>query len=290
MAGLLAVSVLLSYSCKENVVLSSDSFKTDLQLLSKVEKEAAEELSTDLSEELIIEEILDEVIADLEQFDFLKSEETCPVKTIVQPDTARYPKVVTKDYGDGCIDARGVERSGKIIVTIYGPWLKKGSLRTVTFEQYTRNGVAVSGEKEILCLGLNEDNLFVHRITGEVELVKPDGVIVKREIHKRRTLLTDPKDRTALMEWLIDGRVIVEKSTGVSYEMHVREPLYRIQGCKWFQSGIKRIVFEVKDENLEEPSTHRILIDYGYAESEDSCDNYALRTVDDQEPVAIQLK
>jgi hypothetical protein len=55
---------------------------------------------------------------------------------------------------------------------------------------------------------------------------------------------------------------------------------------------VKKILFEVNDTGGEdgEYTTHQIRIDYGYAESDEACDNLALRQVDDEEPVVIQLK
>ena len=89
------------------------------------------------------------------------------------------------------------------------------------------------------------------------------------------------KDREVPRQWLIEGKVKVEKSNGASYKVFITEPLYRIQGCRWFQSGIKQI----------ESGDNLILLDDGYVGNEDSaCDNSMLRTVNDEEDKAINLR
>lgn len=286
--GLLSASIILLFSCKDNIIPAAKSYQGDVKLLSMVEKEVSQDLSAEISEELIVEEILDEVITDLESSDFLKSEHTCPAITIEQPEDARYPRVVTKDFGDGCINDRGILKSGKIIITINGQWLRKGSTRTVTFENYTHDSILVTGQKEIVCLGLNEDSLYVHKITGEIELSKPNGAVVQREIHKRRTILTGIEDRTVPMEWLIEGRTEVSRSNGIQYTMKIKEPLHKIKGCKWYQSGVKRMDIEKLKE--EETIERKVIIDYSYAKSDKNCDRYALRVIDDGEPVVIKLR
>jgi hypothetical protein len=244
----------------------------------------------DVKEDLIVEEILDEVIADLEEYDFLKSESTCPVKTIEKPEDTKYPKVITKDYGEGCITDNGKERSGKIIITVSGPWLQKGTKRTVSFENYTHRGIAVSGGKEIICKGLNEDNLYMHTINGDLTLVRPDGIVVEREIHKKRILLTE-KRSDGPRQWLVDGYVKVSRSNGIAFKMEITTPLHRIQGCRWFQSGIKVLHFKAS-ENLDFNHDHKVRIDYSYSlpESTDACDSYVRRWVDDEEAEVRNLQ
>ena len=107
---------------------------------------------------LLIEEILDEVMEDLERYDFLKSADVCPVRTIEMPEEGRYPKIVTKDFGDGCYkDPDGKLRSGKIIITIMGPWRKEGSVREIAFENYKHGNALVEGNKRIECMGETEE-------------------------------------------------------------------------------------------------------------------------------------
>lgn len=288
LAGIIAFAMAGLFSCSKEAT-PDPVVQNDMVFL----------VSNELKEEVIIEEIIDDVLFDVEQFDFKKSEGTCPVITVEKPEDARFPKVITRDFGEGCVNEWGVEKSGKVIVTLYGPWLREGSKRVVEFEDYTHRGTAVSGRKVIVCEGMNADSLFVHSISGKIELVRENGMVVNRELHERRTMLAGFKEPGVPREWLLEGTVNVVKSDGRDYLMKIREPLYRIQGCRWAQSGVKVIRFNIEtDEDTTDDSTaetreyaHRVVIDYSYVGQEDSrCDSFVLRKVDDQEPEVVDLR
>jgi hypothetical protein len=245
-------------------------------------------LTTDLEEDLVVEEILDEVMLDLEQFEFLKSVSTCPVITIETPEETRFPRIITKDFGEGCTTEWGTEKSGKIIITVYGPWLKAGSKRTVAFEDFTHRGIAIYGKEEIICNGLNDDSLYVHSIKGKLTLVRPDSLIIVRDFQKRRTMLAGVGNPDVPNEWLVEGHIKVNRSDSVHFMVKIDEPLYRIQGCRWYQGGIKAIHYNAAG-NADGRYDRKVYFDYGYAESEDRCDSYALRWVDEGEPKVVNL-
>ena len=295
-AGLTAAVMTGLCSCSTEM---SQEPVVDDNLVTLVNKELKQEVIVEEINDEIIEEIIDDVLFDIEQFDFKKSESTCPVVTIETPEDARFPKIITRDFGDGCVNEWGVEKSGKVIVTLYGPWLKEGAKRVVEFENYTHRGTAVSGRKVIVCEGLNADSLFVHSIRGTIQLVREDSLVVTREMNKYRTMLAGFNEPGVPREWLLEGITKVMKSDGREYLIKTREPLYRIQGCRWAQSGIKVIRFNLPDEEAAQEITddeetkynHKVVIDYSYTGPEDgSCDSYVLRKVDDQEEEVVDLR
>ncbi len=69
--------------------------------------------------------------------------------------------------------------------------------------------------------------------------------------------------------------------TAITLLISTVEPLYRIQGCRWFQSGVKLI----------ESGDNLIRIDFSQVgNNERSCDSWILRTVNDEEGEAINLR
>jgi hypothetical protein len=296
LAGLVVTAMTGLYSCSTE--MSQEPIVND-NMVTLVNKELKQVAIVEEINNEIIEEIIDDVLFDIEQFDFKKSESTCPVITIETPEETRFPKIITRDFGDGCVNEWGVEKSGKVIVTLYGPWLKEGSKRIVEFENYTHRGTAVSGRKVIVCEGLNADSLFVHSIRGIIQLVREDSLVVTREISKQRTMLAGFNDPGAPREWLLEGTTKVVRSDGREYHIRIREPLHRIQGCRWAQSGIKVIRFNLPEEEIsaeisdgeEAKYNHKVVIDYSYAGPEnDRCDSFVLRQVDDQEEEVVDLR
>jgi len=268
----LAILTFLTNSCsKEN---TPDINESQLSILME-----------DAYDALILEEILDEVMLDLEGYEYLKSSNTCPLRTIKTPEVGNYPKILIKDFGEGCtVHESGIIRSGKIIITIRGPWCKEGSVRKITFENYMHGNTLIEGNKKIECMGKTDEGYIWHTIAGNMKLTRErddEKLVIKRQVAKDRYMINGFNDLEVANEWMIEGKVKVEKSDGLSYKVIISEPLYRIQGCRWFQYGIKQID---SDDNL-------VLLDYGYTGDEDSaCDSWMLRTINDEEGKAIDLR
>jgi len=135
---------------------------------------------------------------------------------------------------------------------------------------------------------MNEDSLYVHSIKADIALDKPNGKSVKRKIHEKRTYIAGRGNRDIPNQWLIEGIVVVSKSSGKKYTMKITDPLHKIQGCKWYQSGIKAFHFSTGEKDVK--TNDRITyIDYSYTESDDSCDSFALRWKDDEEAHVVDL-
>jgi hypothetical protein len=85
---------------------------------------------------------------------FLKSgsaieAETCPVITVEKiKEGQEWPRKVTLDIKDGCQKGDQVI-SGKMIMIKSGPWMKPGSVREVSFENYSIDKVKIAGNKRI---------------------------------------------------------------------------------------------------------------------------------------------
>jgi hypothetical protein len=232
-----------------------------------------------IMDEILMEDILDEVMTEIDNFSIYKSSviEVCPQKTIEYPDSTSFPRIITKDFGDSCVNQWGRVRSGKIIITVYGPWRKEGSLRIVTFDNFYFNGTKVEGVKKIVCEGFTDEGFLKHEIVAEIVLTKANGVVVTRKVEKKRMKISgvdtqDPEDDA----WLIKMEVHVKKSTDVEYEVNSIIPLRRQRTCKWFVSGSKKI--EINEDT--------IVIDYGEGE----CDNLATRSLNDGDPEVFELR
>lgn len=48
-----------------------------------------------------------------------------------------YPRLISLDFGDGCTDNQGRTRTGIMHIAISAPWTEVGSVREVTFEDFT---------------------------------------------------------------------------------------------------------------------------------------------------------
>lgn len=75
----------------------------------------------------------------------------------LSPSGATFPKTLTIDYGNGCIGADGVSRSGIITATITGNLEQEGSALTVIFDGFSNGQYSISGKDSITNLGTDGD-------------------------------------------------------------------------------------------------------------------------------------
>lgn len=165
-----------------------------------------------------------------------------PTITIEQPDTSKFPKTITLDYGDSCsvIDNNDtIVRSGKIIIVVTGRYWKAGSTRTLTFDNFYINSIKIEGTRTVTTNALNDKGNYSWTIVVE------NGKIIFNDT----TYLTYQTNRTR--EWINNGTLTRLDDTisitgsesgtninGKTYEKTVIEPLKKPFGCPVFVSGI----------------------------------------------------
>lgn len=198
--------------------------------------------------------------------------DSCPLVTVDRPDTVRWPKVITIDYGDGCEGFYGRTRSGKIKITITARYRKEGSTKTVELINYTINNLKVEGTKVISNDGRNESgNLtFTVQLTGGKVMTEDDEVIITREFTRTREWAAGEKTRNRWDDiYFITGSSSGINIKGKAYTRTITNPLIKAASCVFIQSGT--VVREVEGR----PAS---TLDYGDGE----CDNEAVLTIGDK--------
>jgi hypothetical protein len=184
-------------------------------------------------------------------------------------DGAFYPRVWTVDYLDGtCTLFSGNTKKGKIHVSLSDFWKNKGSLKTVTFEDYYFNSNKMTGVKTILNTGLNEKgNLTFAKTIAGASLTNPDGSSISWECKKQSELIGGG----STFLFADDVYSVTGSGTGVNldkknYTLTITSPLIYKNGCFYPVSGIVKIDAVGGDVQT---------IDYGTG----ACDNLATLTV-----------
>jgi hypothetical protein len=177
-----------------------------------------------------------------------------------------FPITLVIDYGTGTELNNGRVLSGKITLTINkGPFVS-GSSRVVTYENFTCDGVSVTGT-------CSKTRTFeTQKVFSEIcdlTITLEDGTIVERHEERKKIWTSgtdtefDPSDD--VIE--ITGIVQVSDSKGNEYTKKITEPLIRTGECKFIIKGI--IEFSSKGVVF-------VTINYGNGE----CDNLATKTKD----------
>ena len=111
-----------------------------------------EETSSDAEDMLKIE---------MDENDFLKEEEIasnpCSFDyasllapcAVVTETSNTFPKIVTIDYGTGCVGQNGLTKKGKIIINVSGDMRVTGNTRTITFDNFYIKHVLLKYEKSM---------------------------------------------------------------------------------------------------------------------------------------------
>ncbi len=187
-----------------------------------------------------------------------------------------WPKIMEIDFGTtNCTGVYGVNRRGKLIVTLTDRYKNAGSVLTIQPQGYYVNDIKIEGTKTITNNGLNVNN----NMTFSVDVV--NGKIT----HVDNTIVTWASNRTN--EWIegdtsslfthgfpgvcddvysITGSSSGVDRQGIAFTVVITNALRKEVCCRWLVSG----VVEITPLNL----TPRIL-DFGTG----TCDNKATVTL-----------
>jgi hypothetical protein len=255
------------------------------------EKIAGEDITMaddDATAILMFDQSFAEVDMALEQLEYnwkhpsgLKSVlDTCPVIYVDHNDSTYWPKTVTIDFGSyGCTGPFGNVRKGIIAITVTDRYLKPGSVRTLTYNDFYINDYKIEGTKTVTNEGRNDDGFmyFTVELTGG-KVTSPAGKEIFHEFNRMRTWTGG--ELTPRWRW--DDTYSVEGSAsginrfGKAYTSNITNPLIVAVSCRWINSGT--IEIQPEDHSL-------IILDYGSGE----CDDIGAITVDG-ETREIKLK
>jgi len=195
--------------------------------------------------------------------------DSCPNITVDHPDTTRWPKVITIDYGEGCTGFYGQTRSGMIKITITDRYRNPGATRTVELINYVINDIHVEGTKTVINNGRNDNgNLtFSIDLIGGV-LTTPDSVTITREFSRTREWVAGDDTWNHWDDvYFITGSATGTNFKGEAYTRTITNPLEWAASCRFIKSGT--ILIEVGDRSA-------ITLDFGAGE----CDADATITKD----------
>jgi hypothetical protein len=229
---------------------------------------------------------VDKEIAMLEKYNYNlpagkgnETEPCTPKITVSTPPDAKFPKTITLDYGEGCVDANGIFRAGQVVVRITGPYWEKNTERLSKLVDYWYNDIRIAGQRNEVNKGQNEKGNFIFEIkhiekiwNDKDELLSERNWTRKRE-HNRGDVKMADDDQI----W-VTGRAKI-KTNGRELVKEITEPLFRTTNCNLphFQKGIIVTYYENKKTGE---------LNYG----DGDCDNIATWTNKEGVTKEIHLK
>lgn len=196
----------------------------------------------------------------------------CP-SILIEKEEGGWPRTITLDYGDGIELANGRIIAGVIIIVQTDSRKVNGATRTITFQNFSVDGIAVSGTitKTFLI-----DELKV-TIIRDLVFTLEDGTTITHYAEYERVwsegMATplDPSDDV----FLIKGNVECNDSDGNEYQRKITTQLMKKGGCRWIVAG---------EVALLKNGVQFAAINYGDGE----CDNIAtMTTANGQKQITI---
>jgi hypothetical protein len=178
---------------------------------------------------------------------------------------------ITLDFGDGCIDANGNVRKGKIFISHVGSFFFPASTTTLTFEDYSINDIQVEGKRTVTNITEDDrDTLSFSVMLEGGKVTWPNGTFATREVDHVRVwerALNPINDRI-----LVSGTASGTTRRGIAYASAIQEDLVFVRNCR----RSRRAGLPVDGVNVITTSNKVITLDFGDGE----CDNEVTITVD----------
>ncbi|MDF1672680.1 MAG: hypothetical protein P1U41_04205 [Vicingaceae bacterium] len=187
-----------------------------------------------------------------------------------------WPKVMEIDFGSSnCTGVYGVDRRGKLIVTLTGKYRDVGTTLTIQPQDYYVNDIKIEGTKTITNDGYNSNNNFefsVDVVNGK--LTYPDNKVITWATARinewiegdSTTLFTHGFPGICDDVYLITGSANGVNQKGKPYTVTITSPLRKEICCRWLVSGTLEIVPDGLDPRI---------VDFGTGD----CDNQATVTI-----------
>jgi len=190
-----------------------------------------------------------------------------PECATVTVDRDSFPKTITIDYGDSCVDKRGHTKSGIVVITLSDSLHIPGATYTVTYTDLTMGEKVMNLDASYTFEGYNEDGNAVMSWNAVSTTVIGDTVTIGRDVSHSKTWLSGydtPEIEDDIFQ--VEGGGTVTVNDEYEFTREIIEPLMVDRSCRFIISGIIEITRN--DESLQ--------IDFGDGE----CDNIAVVTKD----------
>lgn len=216
--------------------------------------------------ETLYDDVFDVVLQDGQSNNVAGKGESCATVTLNNTEPNTFPKVMTIDFGTGCISSNNVTRKGKLIATLSGKIRTAGTVISVAFENYYVNGYKLEGSFSITNNSGNSGLGFTTQTTNG-KLIYPDGTTWFT--HSGTHTLTQTAGAGTVTftddDFSLTGNGTTASSAGNSLSTNITTALIKKATCTNIVSGVQAFTYNSISGSLN----------YG----DGSCDNLATLTV-----------
>lgn len=159
----------------------------------------------------------------------------------ISEDSPSFPKTITIDFGTGCTDYFGRTRIGKMFIHLTDSFHLAGAIRTVTFENFSINGIAIAGSRITTNNGLNSSGQPTFTRVIDTDITN-NGSTFSRNFTHQMTWLSG-YDTPACFDnvWSISGSGTVVRPNGNTLSRVITSPLIVDFSCQHIKQGTVQI-------------------------------------------------
>jgi hypothetical protein len=183
------------------------------------------------------------------------------------------------DFGDGCIDPRGNNRSGVMVITHTGAWNLAGSTWSISFDGYMINEHAIEGTRTVTVVSYTEQLSVYDVVLVGGRITSPDGRVATREVTRRRE--HERNENNLLDRLIIYGSAQGTLRNGRGYSIEILEPLVYTRAC-----AAEGVFIPVSGVKFVTKGLRELTIDYGNG----ACDNLVTLTNKNGRTVEYEVK
>jgi hypothetical protein len=160
--------------------------------------------------------------------------EPCLQFSISPYDTITWPKTITLAFPEsGCYCSDGNIRGGQLIITANGLLNTPGSEFSITFNNYSVNGISFSGNKKISVAAISSDIADAFNDSTNFNISSLSGSRVWNSEHYIQWIL----GANTISDLTDDLFIYNGNSRGESYSGTITDALQFINNCFWVGSG-----------------------------------------------------
>jgi len=194
--------------------------------------------------------------------------DSCGNVGVVPPDPFVFPKVVTVDFGSGCTDADGKLKAGRVVMTVGAFWEPNATI-TVTYDNYSEDGVKVEGQ--FIFTNLSTANAAILSIDAQnIKLTDPNNYTFA---FSGNQTYTQTAGHPSWWDWHDDvyhvtGSIFSTLTNGETVNWLIQSPLVKANACAYVSQG----------KGILDINGLPVYVDYGNG----TCDNQGTYTINGQ--------
>lgn len=185
----------------------------------------------------------------------------CGTITVTPADLKTFPKTVVVDFGTGCTDVDGKNKSGKVTMVVGKLW-EPNSLMTLQYENYSEDGVKLDGKFSFSNNSTNSAGVYQIK-ADKVKITDTNG---ESWTWSGTHNFNQTRGHNSWWDWNDDvyditGNIDVLFPNGEVVTWNINNPLIKANNCYWVSKGVGVLKLNGTD----------IQVDYG----DGTCDNNA---------------